>query len=104
MSPYCVQTSRHTQPGLAPGVFEDCAFRGYTDAAIAFLSDRPTAEPELFDVVDCTFAGNEFWLDPRIPVGSVIHVRDAEHGSIVLRRADQAGELRPEWNASVRPA
>jgi hypothetical protein len=101
MAPYCVQTSRHPVPGLAPGLFTGCEFRGYTDSALAFLADRPTTEPEVFDVLDCTFSGNEFWLDSNIPPDSLIRVRDPRHGSLDLRRADQEGTFDQAWNARV---
>lgn len=103
MSPFCVRTTPHTMPGEDPGVFQACEFKGYTDSAMVFESIGPTAEAELFDVSDCDFEGNEFWLDAQIPADSIIRVFDAELGTISLHRADQDGEFRPEWNARVRP-
>jgi hypothetical protein len=49
------------------------------------------------------FEGNEFWLGPDINPATGIRVHDAAHGNITLRRADQPGIFRPEWNASVSP-
>jgi len=59
--------------------------------------------PQLYDLTDCTFAGNEFWLADDVPVETVINVRDSNAGSFTVRRADQPGEPREEWNASVTP-
>ncbi|MGH2635421.1 MAG: hypothetical protein ACRDHU_04665 [Actinomycetota bacterium] len=102
MSPHCVRTAPHARPGQAPGVFQGCEFKGYTDSAMAFESIGPAAEAELFDVSDCAFEGNEFWLDSQIHADSIIRVFDTALGTISLHRADQEGEWRPEWNARVR--
>lgn len=102
-SAYCVQTTNHTQPALAPVLFTGCEFKGFTTAAMAFLATNPGAYPEVFDVVNCTFSGNEFWLASAIKPASLIRVKDPVHGSIALRRMDQAGTLNTKWNARVTP-
>ena len=45
--------------------------------------------------------GNEFWLADDVPATTVLNVDGGQHGSLVVRRADQPGDARPEWNASV---
>lgn len=102
LSPYCIMTTPHPTPSLAPVQFTGCRFRGFTKAAFGFV-DSPSAFPNVYSVVNCAFEGNPFWLAPDIHPGSRIRVQDAIHGSITLRRADQPGVFRPEWNASVSP-
>jgi hypothetical protein len=99
LTPYCVVTTEHALPGEIPVLIDRCLFRGYTEAALAFLADATS--PELFEIRDCTFEGNEMWLSSEIHAASLISLRDALHGDTDVRRFDQAGSLRPEWNASV---
>jgi hypothetical protein len=103
LTPFCVRTSRHPLPAQAPGVFQGCEFRGSTVAAMAFESATVDAGAEVYDVADCSFDGNEFWLDSSIHPDSIVRVFDVDLGAISLHRADQEGELRAEWNARVRP-
>lgn len=100
LSPYCVVTTPHPTPSLAPVRFTGCRFRGFTKAAFGFV-DSPSAFPNVYSVANCAFEGNPFWLALDIHPGSRIQVQDPLHGSITLRRADQPGVLHPEWNASV---
>jgi hypothetical protein len=103
LSPYCVMGSQLVLPPAPPPVlFTRCEFRGYSKAAFGFVNPPGIAPfPHSFSVVDCTFEANEFWLGPDINPGSRIRFLNPARGSITLRRADQPGELRPEWNASV---
>lgn len=102
LSPYCVETSGHVLPAAAPILMERCEFRGATRAALAAITPSRTI-PDTLDVLDCAFEGNEFWVGDAVPAGSFIHVRDALHGDLTLRRKDQPGQLRAEWNARVTP-
>lgn len=53
---------------------------------------------------DCTSDGNAFWLADPLTDSVAITVRDDVHGALALRPADQAGELREDWNVRVTPA
>jgi G8 domain len=104
-SDYLVKAVKHVgDNGPRPVVFSRCSFRGARKAAFGWVyeGDNGPSSDELVDILDCGFSGNEFWLAPRIQPGSRINVKDAAHGSIVLRRADQPGTFQPKWNARVR--
>jgi hypothetical protein len=100
LSPYCVVTKPHLGAPAAPVQFVESRFRGYSKAAFGIV-DEGSPFPDLLSVVDCTFEGNEFWFGPGVHVDSRVRVLDPIHGSITLRRADQPGVFRPEWNARV---
>jgi hypothetical protein len=97
---YLIVTVEHKSRSKHATVMSGCVFRGAQKAAIGWLAVDPN-NPEQFDIVDCSFEGNEFWLDTNIHPDSYIRVQDPVHGSIALQRADKAGEYRPEWNARV---
>lgn len=100
LSPHCVVTAPHLGAAEAPVLFVDTEFHGYSKAAFGFL-DAASPFPNLFNIVDCGFEGNEFWLGPDIHPASRIRLQDPSHGNLTLRRLDQPGMIRPEWNASV---
>jgi hypothetical protein len=98
-SPHGVAVARHSTPAYAYTRIDGSTFRGHTVAGIAWIP-RGSSHAELFDVVNCTFEGNPFWLASDIDPASVIHVNDDVHGSITLRRGDRPGTFVPAWNAS----
>jgi hypothetical protein len=103
LSQFLVETARHTLRGALPVEFVGCSFKGARKAAFGFVAQGGDGgASDLVDVIDCTFEGNEFWLDAGIQPGSRIAVRDKVHSSIVLRRADQAGTFKAAWNARVQ--
>jgi len=77
-----------------------CHFRGASVAGFRFNAD-PTAHGEKFVLTDCSFEGNEFWMESTVPADSYVIVRDVVHGDIVLQRSDLSETLDPAWNASV---
>jgi len=103
-SDYLVKAAKHVgENGSRPVMFSRCSFKGARKAAFGWVyegNDGPSST-ELVDILDCSFTGNEFWLASHIQPGSRTNVRDATHGSIVLRRADQPGTFQPRWNARV---
>jgi hypothetical protein len=104
-SDYLVVADRHNGSlGAQPVQFAGCSFSGAGKAAFGWTyeGDNGPSTGELVDVVGCRFDGNEFWLASGIAADSRIRVQDRSHGSIVLRRADQQGEFRPQWNARVQ--
>jgi hypothetical protein len=105
LSDYLVVAAQHVAQPHTPTRITGCSFQGARKAALGWTYDGSdgSSRIELFDVVDCTFRGNEFWLSDAIEPGSRIRVRDARHGSLLLRRADQGGSFRPRWNARVEP-
>lgn len=99
LSPYCVVGAQLVPvPDKAPE-FIECEFRGYNKAAFAFIDPFPY--PNVLNITNCTFEANEFWLASDIHPGTRIDLSDPARGKITLRRADQPGLFRPEWNASV---
>lgn len=104
-SDYLVETARHQADSDQPTRFAGCRFSGAGSAAfgLAYEGDDGEGEASLIEVVDCTFGGNEFWLADGIHPRSELRVSDSAHGSLVLRRNDQDGDLNPDWNARVTP-
>lgn len=100
ISDYLVRTVEHKLRAGRPTEIIACTFRGARKAAIGWVAIDPDTK-ELFNVIDCLFDGNEFWLDSQIHPDSYIRVQDALHGTISLQRADKSGDFWPEWNASV---
>lgn len=100
-SEYLVKTAEHTFDTDQPTRFTGCTFRGAQAAAFGLTT--VSGERDVINVADCTFDGNEFWIGNGIHPRSELHVRDSIHGSIVLRRNDQDGELHLDWNARVAP-
>ena len=103
-SDYLVTAVRHNgSPGL-PSQFVDCSFKGARKAAFGwtYQGEDGDSTAEIFDIVNCTFAGNEFWLARGVGADSRIRVRDQAHGSILLQRADRSGTFQAKWNARVQ--
>ncbi len=98
---FAVTTGHHAVEAVKPVRFEGCEFRGYLRAGFAVDPARDGGQPDWFELVDCTYEGNEFWVDSAAHPDARIQVSDAEHGSITLRRFDQPGTPVPAWNASV---
>jgi hypothetical protein len=103
LSKYAVLAVKHTLECGVPTYLVRCTMVGYTEAGIGFVYDgaNGVSKPELFDVIDCTFSGNEIWMHSLVRPESVVRVQDPIRGSLRLRRADQAGTYRPSWNARV---
>jgi G8 domain len=104
LSDYAVHITKHLARGGSDRVtvLEDGTFRGGRVAQIGIPDGGK--HPQLYDFVDCTFEGNEFWLGDGLPEQTVLRVEGGSDGSFVVRPADQRGAARPEWNASVTDA
>jgi hypothetical protein len=106
---HAVEVREHTlpkdgSPPDQPTVLYGCSFKNYKKAAVGFLNPTPkVGSAERYEVIDCSFGGNGFWLSSGLVAGSVIKVQDAVHGAVELRRKDQKGTLNPTWNARVTP-
>jgi hypothetical protein len=102
-SDYLVTFDRHNGEVGIPTRFDGCSFKGARKAAFGWLyqGEDGDSTDEVFDIVNCTFAGNEFYLAPGIAANSRIRVRDRVRGSIVLQRRDRAGAFQAKWNARV---
>jgi hypothetical protein len=53
-------------------------------------------------VIDCSFSGNEFWMDSGFTPGSRIEVRDPTRGALVLQPRGETGQLQAKWNVLVQ--
>jgi hypothetical protein len=103
LSKYAVTVVKHTLSNRVPTELVRCTMLGYTVAGIGFIYDgaNGASQPEQFDLIDCTFSGNEVWMDSRVLPESVVRIQDPIRGTLLLRRADQVGTYRPNWNARV---
>jgi Right handed beta helix region len=101
LTEYAVTITKHLSRGASDRVtlIQGGTFRGGTKAQIGIPEGGD--HPQYYDIVDCTFDGNEFWLADSVPADTRLRVQGGETGSFVVLRADQPGEPRPEWNASV---
>jgi hypothetical protein len=59
-----------------------------------------SGQVDLIDLEDCTFSGNELWLDDACEPGSLIRIRGANIGNWDVRRKDQPGTFYAPWNAA----
>jgi len=99
LNDYLVRFEKHSLEAAQPTTFRDCMFRGSRRAAIAIL--EPVRNPDVLDLIDCTFDGNELWIASGVLPTTLVRFEDPAHGSIAVRRADQQGTYRAAWNARV---
>ena len=95
---YAMRITKHLSRGGRVTEVSGSTFKGGTKAQVG-LPDGGE-HPQLYDFDGCTFDGNAFWLADDLPVETELRVV-GDGDSFVVRRADQPGEPRPEWNASV---
>ena len=93
---------RHFASPLATTSFRSCQFRGHTVAGLGLVVPNRQA-PDLIDLVDCSFEGNELWMASDTYPDSVVRFQDSSHGTIAARPSSQAGTLVPAWNARTLP-
>lgn len=98
-SEYAVIVSEHVVAASRPTRMTGCHFAGGTKAQVGF--PEPGEYPQLYELTDCTYDGNAFWLAGTLTEVVDIVVRDDVHGAIALRPNDQQGERRSAWNARV---
>jgi hypothetical protein len=100
MSEYAVDITKHLARGASDRVtsITGSTFKGGVKAQVGLPQGGD--HPQLYDFVDCTFEGNEFWLADGLPDQTNLRV-DGPGGSFVVRPADQPGDPRPAWNATV---
>jgi hypothetical protein len=90
---WAILVPHHNASPSKPTLIEDGHFIGYQRAGIGVIDPN---EPTWLDLRNVTFGGNEFWLDDSCHPDSFI----LWNGQ-TIRRKDQPGTFRPEWNASV---
>lgn len=100
MTDHAVLAERHTLPAGRHTRFSGCSFLGAERGAFGVV-DGQGKNADLIDVVDCAFNGNEFWLANGIVADTLIRVQDDKLGSLAVRRSDQQGTYKPQWNARV---
>jgi hypothetical protein len=97
-SDYAAVVPAHVQPTDTPTRFTGCTFRGGSKSGVGF--DK-TKAPHMVDLVDCTYDGDELWLEDGVDAASAIRLQDKAHGSLAVYPKGHAGEPRPQWNAAV---
>jgi hypothetical protein len=98
---HAVTITPHLSRGGRVTLIEGCTFRGGRLAQVGIPEGGE--HPQLYDIVDCTFDGNELWLADDVPPDTLLRVIEPDGDALLVRRADQPGQPRPEWNASVSP-
>jgi hypothetical protein len=99
LSDYAVEINAHLVDSGTETRIAGCHFTGGRRAQVALA--EPGEFHQLYGFEECTFEGNELWLADDVPPHTTLRIVDAERGVLVVRRADQDGEARPEWNAAV---
>ncbi|MFD9128972.1 hypothetical protein [Kitasatospora sp. NPDC059571] len=100
-SDYAVVTAKHQLAGESVTISR-CRLTGYRKAGVAFRA-TPDGKPDDIAVLDCSFDGNEVWLDPDSADGARIVLRRAGDRQAVRLAKDGPGEARPQWNATASP-
>jgi hypothetical protein len=99
LTDYAVEITGHLIDSEVETQVVGCHFTGGRRAQVALAEYGEFHQ--LYGFEDCTFGGNELWLADGVPPHTKLRIADAERGALVVRRADQGGERRPEWNAAV---
>jgi hypothetical protein len=102
LSDYAVFITKHLARGGRVTLISGSTFLGGRVAQIGLPEGGD--HPQLYEISDCEFEGNEFWLADDVSVDTEINVRDSSAGSFTIRRADQPGDVNEDWNASVSPS
>jgi hypothetical protein len=102
LTDYAVLITKHLSRGGRVTMISGSTFMGGRQAQIGLPEGGD--HPQLYDITACSFEGNEFWLADDVSVETLLNVTDSSAGSFTIRRADQPGELRAAWNASVTEA
>lgn len=102
LSDYAIEITEHLVDSERETTMSECTFKGGNRAQVGLPTGGDLHQLYLFQ--DCTFEGNEFWLADDLRPDTHLRVQDAERGSLVVRRVDQEGDVRSEWNAAVSPA
>jgi hypothetical protein len=93
--------TKHSLAATSPVILERVDARNYTMAGIYFHYTQSDTHPEVVDIVDWPFSGNEVYLASALDPASVIRLQDTAHGSLQIRPVGQSGTPRPAWNAAV---
>lgn len=101
LTDFAVEVTGHIVSSERATLVTGGQFRGGNIAQIGF--PEPDVYPQVYTFTDCMFEGNAFWLADGLTEIVDIRVRDATHGSIVLRAAGQDGQVNDAWNAAVSP-
>jgi hypothetical protein len=84
---------------------ERSTLRGFRKAAVTCTFDFHDYGPirSLWVLKDCDYGvGTPFWISDSVHERTEVTVQDGRFGTLILRRKDQPGVPRPEWNASVQ--
>jgi hypothetical protein len=75
----------------------ECEFSGYSASAMRVMK---TKFPDRRVLTDCTFSGNELWLDSDCHPETTVTL-DGQQRDVAARRFDAPGAFYEAWNASV---
>jgi hypothetical protein len=100
LTDYAVSITKHLSRGGRVTMVSNSTFQGGTVAQVGLPEGGD--HPQLYDFTDCTLVGNEFWLADDVSVETALRVTGSAE-SYTVRRFDQPGQARREWNASVTP-
>jgi hypothetical protein len=101
LTDFAVEIGEHHIDADVETAISRCTFTGGRTAQVGLPTGGEFLQSYRFD--DCVFHGNEFWLADDVPASTLLRITDAERGAILVRRVDQGGDARPEWNAAVSP-
>ena len=96
LSDFAVHVTKHLARGGRITEVSDSVFKGGRVAQIGFPESGD--HPQLYDFVNCTFAGNEFWLVDDVSPETELRITNGAT-EYTIRPADQNGDPRPQWNA-----
>lgn len=103
LSDFAVATAKHQLAG-DPVTLSRCHFTGYRRAGVAFRA-TPDGAPDNVQVLDCSFGGNQLWLDPQAPSPRTVVFREAGGtAAVAVLAPGTGGRAVPAWNAATRPA
>jgi hypothetical protein len=96
LSDFAMRMTKHLGRGGKVTEISDSTFMGGRVAQIGLPEGGD--HPQLYDFVNCTFTGNEFWLVDDVSAETELRVINGST-TYTVRPADQQGTPAPQWNA-----
>jgi hypothetical protein len=96
---FAVMIQEHTLSDDKVTVFTKGTFKGANKAQVGFPTGGDLRQ--MYDFVDCTFAGNAFWVAEGVPTDSQIRVVRGNLGTLSIHPPGGPGAPKPAWNATA---